>query len=616
MIIKELYALYERLLKQGVYLPRMGEVIQKVSFVIRLKSDGRLVEHNPIERIEELNEKGRLVPISMCVLSHEKTNSVEPGFLCDKLENIFGMPAKKSVKLDKDGKIKLTQAEKYFESTCALYSKAISNYSELYESDVIAVLKFLEILKSKNKDDIKEILNNNGVNEKDLTSYAVYMIYGNSCYVHEEKKIKDWWHGGGEKYWYDMKETKGQCLISGKYAAIPKTHVPRIPEVSDRLATLVSYNCNAFESYAKSQSENAPVSTQIVHGYCNALNYLLGRNESKVKIGDATTVFWTDAPANTYDDIEILLGSCLDPKKIEAEDGELLTQVRNTLQDIAKGKFPEDNLQSNTRFFILGLSPNAARLSVRFFSDGTLLELLENLSSHYQGLELLHVCEKCKNQDIISPKDILFATVKYDKYEEKMRNKVSPLYEGLLMNSILQRKNYSDSIALAILRRIRIDGMTLKIREEGDFSKYKYTYIRCAFLKAWLNRKKSNYQIKTMLDEENNQPGYVLGRLFALLQKTQTDGHPNLNRTLQDAYYSSASSTPGVVFPRLLKLYNHHIAKLDRGRRIAREKQVQQVIDLLEKIPSRLNIEQQGFFALGFYHQTQAFFKKLPNDNL
>lgn len=569
MILKELNALYDRLRKQGVDLPVMGNSLQKISYRVVIKPDGTFVRIEDARECENVKNKKKMVMREMLVLGEAKPSGsgVNPCFLWDNPAYLLGCVAAKE------------RALEYFQET---KRRHLALEKEINSPTYSAVCRFFETWDPEKSEELMP--------SADLyTGNGIFVIQGHTVPVHEDETIQKWWINGGSEVWgcfgKDKKEVlKGMCLVSGEVSRVAILHNPPIKNVANAQssgAKLVSFNCKSFESYGKEQSSNSPVSEQVAFGYCNALNYLLSRKNSRVRIGDATTVFWTDAPADEHAVNEMLLCGFMDPETLEAQDDKLAQRVKNTLLDISKGCLPKDMLKSDTRFFILGLSPNATRLSVRFYCEGALSEFLENMRAHYDALSLQ---PRPKHNDpvLISPFMILRQT-------SRDVDGVPPLLGGALMRAILLKQPYPDAIATAILRRFKADGYV--------------NYIRCAYLKAWLTRKSSNYQIKPMLDEDNNQPGYVLGRLFALLQKTQSDALPSLNRTIQDAFYSSASTTPGAVFPRLLKLYRHHVAKLSTGSRINREKQVQHVMSKLMQFPARLAVEQQGMFAIGFYHQ-------------
>ncbi|MCL4491530.1 MAG: type I-C CRISPR-associated protein Cas8c/Csd1, partial [Nitrospirae bacterium] len=144
------------------------------------------------------------------------------------------------------------------------------------------------------------------------------------------------------------------------------------------------------------------------------------------------------------------------------------------------------------------------------------------------------------------------------------------------------------------------------------------TYPRASLIKAVLVRKarykNEKEEIAMGLDAGNTNAGYRLGRLFAVLEKIQEEASPGINATIRDRFYSSASSTPVTVFSHLLKLKNHHIAKLEnKGRAVNFEKLVGEIVDDINDFPAHLSLDDQGRFAVGYYHQRQDFFKKKDN---
>lgn len=583
MILKELSELYDRLLKQGVRLPRMGYSSQKVSYRVIIRQDGSLVRIEDAREVEisyretkkGLVESSRMVMKEYLVPGSSKPSGsgANPCFLWDNPAYQLGCVEVKD------------RAREYFSAAKEAH---IAVEKEINSSAFSAVCRFYE---TWNPDNCAQYLPNKEI----YTGNGIFYIEGEDSPVHEDAAVEHWWKSKGCNAWRKGEKSQdglvaGMCLVRGTRGKVATLHDPPIKGVANTQAMgakLVSFNCKSFESYGKTQSENSPVSEEVAFAYCNALNYLLARKQCRCKIGDATAVFWTDAPKEKAEEMELLIGGFFDSLP-EAQDKALVERVKNNITAIANGRVPVDLLHSELKFYILGLSPNVARLSVRFFKDGPLDELMLNLKDHYDNMRLQRRNEKFHDPEVITPYFILKETA-------RDADGIPPLFSGALMRSILFKNPYPDSIAAAIMRRFKAD---------KDVN-----YVRCAYLKAWLNRKSSNYQIKPMLDHNNDQPGYVMGRLFALLQKTQTEAHPALNRTIQDAYYSSASTTPGIVFPRLLKLFRHHVARLPHeGMKIMREKQLQDVMSLLSSFPSRLGVEQQGMFALGFYHQMQDLY--------
>lgn len=600
MILRELYELYERLVAQGVDIPIRGRSLQKVSFRVVLRLDGALVRIEDVrERVKkpmktkkggEKKEHFDLEPVECMVLggSESRTKGINPCFLCDNSAYLLG-----NVKTNK-------RALEYFDAAKAQH---LAVEREINRPWFSAVCRFLESWDPARCSEEE-------FPDKACSKFkGVFRILGEEMDVHEDPGVVQWWDQTGCSSWRAGKDKnegtpQGMCLVTGQVGSIARLHEPKIKGVvgaKSSGAMLVSYNCDSFESYGKKQGVNAPVSEAVAFGYCNALNYLLSREESRMRLPGATVVFWTDAPPERREEGEALVGAAFNPPPPAEVDG-VRARIHDRLEELARGKLPEDFLQDadGVRFFILALSPNDSRLSVRFFFESTLGEFLRRVSKHYQDLRIQRQYDE--DSDVISPYAILKETA-------REAADIPPLFAGALMRSILTGAPYPDAIALAILRRFRVNrNRNRNVTRNG-----------CAFLKAWLIRRKNLFHPQVMLDTNNCQPGYVLGRLFAVLQKTQTDAlGKNINRTIQDTYYSSASSTPRFVFLRLMRLYRHHLAKLSHdGAKLERERLVQEVMSLLSEFPAHLTLEQQGFFALGFYHQTQDFYspKKQPTND-
>lgn len=622
MILKELYELYNRLVNQGECLPTDGEWMQDVGLVIVLRPDGQLVSSHSVRYIGEPLENGKQGLVPLIVLSRDKTNKVDPGFLCDKLENILGIPAEPNSKSPG----KLTQAEKYREKFPIKYSEVLQEFEELKVTGVNAVARFICEWNSDNFESL-------GIAKKDLSMYTVFQIEGCENYVHEEEIVKNWWKERGLSWWYPKEDiTISQCLVTGKDEKIAHTHIPRLSRVGSKPAALVSYNKSSFESYGKSQGINAPVSEKVAASYCNALDYLLRRDISSIQIADTTLVFWTDAESKEDDDISVFLaGSAIEPERIEcasAQDEVLVNRIRDDLERIAQGKAIRSREKSPTRFFVLALSPNEGRIVVRGFYQSSYGEFIGRLCNHYA---LLDIIPAGKKKEIIAPYMILKACTRitekerdiYDVVRDRkairilkkdLQKNVPAHYVGALMQSILSGGAYPDFIASAIMRRLKTESSVSQMKKHPG-----YYQIRCAYLKAWLTRKNPSYKITTMLDSNNKETGYVLGRLLATFQKIQDEAHPNgLNRTIMDSYYASASTVPASVFPRIIRMNQHHMIKLrseNPGLQITRKKQIQEIVDLISAFPAYLSLAQQGLFALGFYHQTQAFYTSSKQEN-
>lgn len=589
MILQELSTLYDRLVEdpqRGADIPTQGESMQNISFAIILTSTGEFVSFDdirmPIPKGKKtvMSAQKRKVPGS----GERSGTGLNPHFLWDNPSYLLGYKGSGEEKTEK-------RAQKTFYK---LRDKHLNLEQHIKHPHYSAVCRFLKTWTPEKAVAL--------FNPDLLTGNGIFKIQGEESYVHEYTELRTWWLREGQNIWKDTNNKDddnsnlGMCLITGRREEkIAVLHEPIIKGVANAKAMgakLVSFNCESFTSYGKKQSINASVSEQAAFAYCNALNYLLARQNNRRMIGDASTVFWADAsPAQIEEMNTIFASSIMPPKKLDAPrdaiDNETLSRVQVILQKLAQGKLSKDDLKDmQSRFFILGLSPNDSRLSIRYWFESTFDELMEAIQTHYRDLSLK------SHPELISPNAILQETARETK-------DIPPLFSAALMKAIQGSTPYPDAIAQAILRRISID-------KEAN-------YIRCSYLKAWLLRKQTSSLtpiITTMLNDNNIQTGYLIGRLFAAYEKTQLDANPDrtLNKTIRDSFYSSASATPRGVMARLQRLYSHHLAQMDQGAKKNREKLIQNIIGKLTDFPAHMNLEQQAQFTLGYYQQMQNFY--------
>lgn len=613
MILKELCDLYDRLVEadtEGV--PLWGKSSQLVSFRIVLKPDGSLAR--PIEdarsciRSEKKTKKGVTVTQQMqatpqlLIGKAKPPAKLKPCFLWDNAKYLLGYTPPLNQKAQENPE-QMKKHEKQVLDNLASFAelrrKHLAVEARINHPSYSAVCRFLESWDptelAAHVDD-ESILSHNGV----------FQIQGEPCDVHDIEAIVQWWEKEGEKLWWGSSSASGDeqgiCLVTNKRATIARLHEPAIkgvPGTRTPVVKLVSFELQPFESYGLKQGRNAPVSEKAAFAYCNALNYLLASETNHVRLGETTgVVFWTAAPrqrTSRTSETEFLakmgINGLENASSDKAQDPALLKRLAGSLRSIAQGQKPANRFEGKmleTPFFILGLSPNAARLSVRFYRESTFGDFLNRLGAHYAAMRLQRRGGKFTDPEFISPFRILRESVL------DMKN-LPARASGDLLRAIIGGTPYPEALAAAVIRRFKADGHI--------------SYIRCAFLKAWLIRN-HKIDIRPMLDTTNTQPGYLLGRLFAALVKTQEDALKNLNRTLRDSFYSSASSTPRSVFPRLLRLYPHHLGKLEGGLKVNRDRLVQDIMEgLSSEFPAHLDLAAQGSFALGYYHQTQAFYR-------
>ncbi len=324
--------------------------------------------------------------------------------------------------------------------------------------------------------------------------------------------------------------------------------------------------------------------------YTTALNTLLGKDsKQKMQVGDATAVFWSDRKTELEEDFGDFWA---EPPK---DDPDQLTNAVESLFKSAENGTLTCNPDA-TKFFVLGLAPNAARLAIRFWHVGTVDEMGRNIRAYFEDLRIAH---GARDRQDLSLWRLLVSTAVQGKSEN-----IAPNLAGNVMRCILDGLPFPETLLQATI---------LRIKAERDVS-----YPRAKLIKGCLNRKfRSNSNNKermlTMsLDRENADVGYRLGRLFAVLEKIQQEANPGINATIRDKYYASASSTPSTVFGNLMRLKNHHLSKLENPRRkIWFEKLLGEVIAALPgHFPAHLNLDAQGQFAIGYYHQAQDFWTK------
>ncbi len=382
-------------------------------------------------------------------------------------------------------------------------------------------------------------------------------------------------------------------LISGQRGALAATH-PSIKGVAGANTTganIVSFNFPAAKSFGKEQGENSPISTTSAFEYTTALNTLLSKDsKQKIMVGDATVVFWA-AKNDAFEDA--LAGFFAEPAK---DNPDRLVQNVEALfksPQTGAGAFCEDD----TRFFVLGLAPNSARISIRFWSVGTVAEMAGRFREYFDDLTIVHAP---REKDHLSLWRLLVSTAVLGKSEN-----IPPNLAGEFMRSILEGLPFPATLLPSVLRRIKAE--------------HEVSYPRAKLIKGCLNRKwrftnpNNERKLTVSLDKENKNIGYRLGRLFAVLEKIQVDANSGLNATIKDRFFGSASSAPITVFGNLLRLAQHHLSKLKKekpGYAINLEKTLQEIVAEIAAFPAHLSLDDQGQFAIGYYHQRQAFFAK------
>ena len=603
MILQSLHTLYDRLALDPDYgVAEPGFSQQKLSFVVVLALDGILRDIRD-EREETVvpSKTGKTKTVKQSKLrvvpgqAKPPGSGINPCFLWDNTTYMLGYHTQKDKEKDKD-KDKEKQDNPARTQSCfdAFRARHLEIETEIDDPGFSAVCRFLESWHPERAGAFPIL-------KEFSTGFGVFRLQGETTYVHDRPAIQAWFRrkkqGSAGR---EVGSGKGMCLISGlSEQPLARLHEPKIKGVLGTQgagAPLVSFNCEAFSSYAKKQSFNAPVSQPSTFRYCTALNALLDgplRERHRFFLAGDTVVFWTAEKTVTEGGIARFFSGSMETPKPKAQDGVTLEKVGGLLTALRQGSGHLEILGDNpaTPFYVLGLSPNAGRISVRYWHVSTLGDFIDRLRNHFKVLKIIPQYgpdSKRPDPEFIPFWQLLKETARESK-------DIPPFLGGALMRAILGGGPYPNALAIAIIRRIRADRII--------------NYPRAALLKAWLTRSPQwKGELPVSLDTDRAEPAYRMGRLFAALEKTQEEALPGINATVRDRFFGAASATPGVVMPRLLRTYQHHLAKLNPGAKVNRERLVQQILEGVHEIPKSLTLEEQGLFAIGYYHQRQSYF--------
>lgn len=410
--------------------------------------------------------------------------------------------------------------------------------------------------------------------------------------VFESKTVRNCLTAAASKS-VDDNEVLGQCLVTGEINVLIEPTHPVIKGVwgaQSAGASLVSFNTlmqPAFGSFGKAQSYNAPVSKKAASEYTKSLNMLLA-SEQRLQVGDASVVFWSARKTHFESHFGFFFK---EPERDDPDAG--AGRIKALFESTKSGAYFED--PGEEKFYVLGLSPNAARISVRFWKVGTIAEFAERIRQHFEDLRIV---KPTREPEFYSLWRLLVNVAIQDKSEN-----IPPNVAGDFMRSILEGTPYPQTLLQSAIHRIKSD------------TKYRVKPERAALIKACLNRymrthpNKEEKEIEMALDTEQPSVGYQLGRLFAALEKIQEEANPGINATIRERYYGAACSSPVTVFGTLMRLKNHHLPKIEnRGRAKNFERLIGEIMGHIEDFPAHLDLQEQGKFAIGYYHQRQDFF--------
>ncbi|MDM8202643.1 type I-C CRISPR-associated protein Cas8c/Csd1 [Allofournierella massiliensis] len=571
MILQALTQYYEDLLALGK-IARPGWAKAKVSWALELSDNGELLGLLHLQQEVQRGKKTVLIPQEREVPQPVKRSSgVAANFLCDTSGYLLGV----------DTKGKPERTAECFAASRMLHERILK---EAQSSAARAVLAFYEHWNPQTAKDhpaLKE-------------EWDEVMKGGNLLFwyrggpVTEDAQVRESWQHANEQSG-DAENTL--CLVTGQHGPTARLHpnIKRVVGAQTAGAALVSFNASAFCSYEHEQGDNAPTSEYASFAYTTALNALIADREHTRRVGDTTIVCWAAGGQTAYQDF--MMAALYDDNMDERE-------IRGTMIRLSKGEsveWQEQKLSPDTRFYVLGLAPNAARLSVRFFWQNSFGTLIQNVTKHYRDLE------------IVRPSFDKFPTLPVwrllrETVNQNARNpEPNPRLAGDLLLAVLNGTPYPATL---------LDGVVLRIRAEREI-----THGRAAILKAWYLRNSKDEQLKEVmtveLNEQSNYLPYLLGRLFAVLEDVQQRANPGINTTIKDRYFNSASATPATVFPLLINLAQKHLAKLDKGLVIHYNRKITELNSrITQTLPARLTLPEQSAFQIGYYHETQKRYTK------
>ena len=551
MILKALYDYYNRCDN----LPAKGLEEKEIGYLIVIKDDGSFLRLE--SRMKDKKQASRFLVLQTVKRSGKK---FVPNYLWDNIEYILGGPGSSDEKKH-------------------TFIKMVSDLSELKpDSKTIAAIKEFYANDKVNVSVVKEdpLWSEMQKSNKNIS----FLIEGETKIAAENKDV---WN---LVLYQKSNDIQKHCLVSSEKGYVARLH--STIKLTKDTGPIVSFQKGmGYDSYGKEQAYNAPISEEAEFAYTTALNSLLQKgSRNKFMLGTRTFVFWAsnnnEASKETEESLFDLLGFS---EEANDDPNANLMKVRKVFESIYSGTL-ETGLDD--KFYILGLAPNSARIAVVYWSETTLKDFAGKILKHFSDMEIQDTRKDKK--PYMGIREIISSVTLGGKMSD-----ATPNLPEAVVKSIFQGLPYPQTLYSACLRRIRAE--------------QKLTITRAAIIKAYLNRQSNNNKkIDIMLDKDNNNQGYLCGRLFAVLDKIQEDA--NKISSIRERYMNAASSTPSAVFATILNLSVHHSEKLEEGRRIYFEKLKQEILDKVSAngFPTHLDLQDQGRFFVGYYHQRQDFF--------
>ena len=578
MILQALTRYYEDLLAEGK-ISRPGWVTAKVSYGLVLDEAGRLLQVVPLLTEVEKKNKKALVSREMEVPAPVKrTAGVAANFLCDNSSYLLGADSKGKPERTADCFAAAKELHlKLLAEADSPAARAVKGFFESWDPQTASAHPALS-------EDWEEILKGGNL---------IFWFRGGA--VTEDAAVREAWqrqYAAG-----DNGADEEICLVTGKRGPVARLHpsIKGVVGAQSSGASLVSFNAPSFCSYGHEQGMNAPTGEYAAQAYTTALNTLLADRGRVCRIGDTTVLFWAEGGGTGYQDCAwmSMFGNVSGQEANYKE-----TDILSTLKDLSRGKSVDwdgERLDPDTRFYVLGLAPNAARLSVRFFWQNSFGTLARNVARHYERLEIVQPA--FDKRPTLPVGALLRETVNLNARTPEPE----PRLAGDLMLAILNDTPYPATL---------LYGVALRIRAERAVTRGRAAIIKAYYLKN--SRDENLKEVMTMqLNDQTNYLPYLLGRLFSVLEAVQAAANPGINATIRDRYFNAASATPATVFPLLLNLAQKHLAKLDKGQEVYYDKQITAICGMIgETLPARMNLPEQSAFQLGYYHETQKRYTK------
>lgn len=575
MILQALTRYYENLLARGS-AQRPGWAKAKVSYALELDDQGQVAQLLHLQQEVTKGNKKVLAPRFLDMPAPvKKTVNVASNFLCDNSSYLLGA----------DSKGKPARTAECFAAAKQLHLELFQDAPSPAAQAIVRYFETWDPAAAPSHPALQE-------------DWEELMKGGNLTFFYQQKPVAEdpavleaWqrrWENSGD----DTEEAL--CLVTGQHGALARLH-PSIKGVAGAQssgASLVSFNAPAFCSYGHEQGANAPTGAYAAFAYTAALNTLLSDRDHVCRVGDTTILFWVENGDAAYQD-------CAMDAMFDAAYSE--SDLLRTLHQLAKGEpvmWDETLLDPSTTFYVLGLTPNAARLSVRFFWQNSFGLLAQNLASHYQRLQMVRPAyEKFPTLPIWC---LAKETVRRPSPGSHPAEP-NPRLAGDLLLSVLNDTPYPATL---------LNGVVLRIRAEHNIS-----WGQASIIKAYYLKNSQNETLKEVMDVQLNESStylpYVLGRLFSVLEDIQQKANPGINTTIKDRYFNAASATPAMVFPTLLNLAQKHLAKLNKGQAINCDKRITELMGrITETLPARMSLPEQNAFQIGYYHETQQRYTK------